>query len=133
MVTVFVSLIFAYLLICFIKFIEPLSDGYHGLNSTSCLWWALRAFPCISCLSAILNPVVAPGNKEIHFLLLWVHSIGFSINLIYSHYWIQLLPLATRILFPVKLWASSVSLILVLYSLYIYIQLLPLATSNPII
>ena len=45
--------------------------GCHGLNSTSCLWWALRAFPCIFYLVAILDSVVAPSNKEFHFLLLW--------------------------------------------------------------
>ena len=37
-------------------------------NSTSCLWWALRGFLSISYLATILDSVVAPSNKEIHFL-----------------------------------------------------------------
>ena len=95
-----------------------------------------ESFPFIFYLVAILNPVVAPSNKEIYFLLLWVHSNSFSLNLIYLPYWIQLLPLATRILFPVCFGLHLWDLILVLYNLYnlyIYIQLLPLATSNPVI
>ena len=35
--------------------IYNLSDGCHGLNSTSCLWWALRGFYSIFCLVAILD------------------------------------------------------------------------------
>ena len=37
-------------------------------NSISCLWWALRGILSISCLTAILDLVVAPGNKEFYFL-----------------------------------------------------------------
>ena len=38
------------------------------MNSTSCLWWVLRWFSSIFNLSAILDSVVAPSNKEFYFL-----------------------------------------------------------------
>ena len=37
-------------------------------NSISCVWWALRGTFPISCLTAILDLVVAPSNKEFYFL-----------------------------------------------------------------
>ena len=73
-------------LFCFIKlaiYIFNLSEGCHGLNSTSCLWWVLRAFPSIFYLVAILDSVVASSNKQFYFLFalgtFWEFSSKFNI------------------------------------------------------
>ena len=80
MVTVFYCFficLFAYLF-HYMGFIEPLSDG---------LPWAEFYFLSVVGSGSVLLyflfvshleiQFVAPGNKEIHFLLLWVHSISF--------------------------------------------------------
>ena len=39
--------------------------------------WSLGVLSSISCLSAILETFVAPGNKQIHFLLARHHFVSF--------------------------------------------------------
>ena len=72
-----------------------------GKNSTSCLDDLWEYCPLFHVCRPYWKPVVAPGNKQIHFLLARLHFVSFSLFLIYPPSWIQLLPLATRILFPV--------------------------------
>ena len=110
---VFVSL-FVSLLIClfcfnYIEFIEALSDSNHGqefyflseVSSGSIVLYFMF-------VGHIGNPLLPPAtSRSISCwpdFILWVSSLF----LMYPPYWIQLLPIATRIPFPVKLWASSV-------------------------
>ena len=116
--------LFHYLLICF----KRISLGWTlGKNSTSCLDGLWEYCPLFHVCRPYWKPFVAPDNKQIHFLLARHHSVSFPLFLIYSPFWIQLLPLATRILFPVsfglQLW--------VLYGLHtsIHFSLFLLATS----
>ena len=94
-------------------------------NSTSCLWWALRGIFSISCLTAILDLVVAPSNKEFYFLSALGFIWEFSLFHVWWPFWIQLLPLATRILFPV--WSGGYLWDPLIFYLF---QLLPMATIN---
>ena len=121
---VFVSL-FLYLLIClfcfnYIGFIEALSYSNLGLILLP-VWGELwEHCPLFHVCRPYWKPFVAPGNKQIYFLLARLHFVSFSLYLMYLPYWIQLLPIATRIPFPVKLWASSVWSNIGIYNLYIY-------------
>ena len=51
-------------------------------NSTSCLWWALRGFSVKFNISAILDLVVAPSNKEFHSLF----ALGAFSEISYFNY-----------------------------------------------
>ena len=92
-----------------------------GKNSTSCLDDLWEYCPLFHVCRPYWKPVVAPGNKQIHFLLARLHSVSFSLFLIYPPSWIQLLPIATRILFPVCMGliceSSMVAFILSIYTL----------------
>ena len=89
--------------------------------------WSLGVLSSISCLSAILETFCCPWQQANSFPVGQTLFYEFFFYfLIYPPFWIQLLPLATRILFPVKLWPSSVSPLW--FFLYLY-SLFPLATS----
>ena len=112
-----------------------------GKNSTSCLDDLWEYCPLFHVCRPYWKPFVAPGNKQIHFLLARLHFVSFSLFLIYPPYWIQLLPLATRILFPVCIGLHLCNPILA-YILYILIyitvccpwqQLLDASESNQIL
>ena len=58
---------------------------------------------------AILNLVVAPGNKEIHFLLLWEQSDSFPLNFNIAAILDSVVALSNKeFYFLSKLWGSSV-------------------------
>ena len=94
-----------------------------GKNSTSCLDDLWEYCPLFHVCRPYWKPFVAPGNKQIHFLLARLHFVSFSLYLIYPPYWIQLLPLATRILFPVCIGLHLCNLILAcIFSIFYTLQ-----------
>ena len=120
--------LFPYLLICFnyIRFIDS-QIVTLGLNSTSCLGELWEHFLIYHVWWPYWNPVVAPGNKEIYFLLLRMQYIGFfskfNISAILDSVVAHSNKNSISCMYGLHLW--------VLYNLYIYILQLPMATSNP--
>ena len=103
--------LFHYLLICLFVSLHWIYRASHIWvamdNSISCLWWALGVFFSIFYLASILNLFVAPGNKEMHFLLLWVHSISYLYKFNIAAILDSVVAPSNKNSISCKLWASS--------------------------